>query len=93
MIVLNLMYGQSPGLTETFVTNITLKWPVLEMYVLVVTEVVLPPEGLATDVAGEGPLVCVGSLVDQEVVALGELPLAVLADVALFGATQTSSWS
>ena len=48
-----------------------------------VSKVVLPPEGFATDVTGEGSFSSMSSLVDQEVVALGELPMAVLADVAL----------
>ena len=47
-----------------------------------VTEVILPPKGF---VAREGQLVCVGSLLDYEVVAIGELPLAILADVAYLG--------
>ena len=50
-----------------------------------IPEVVLPPEGLAADVARVGPLVGVGPLVDEEVVRLGELPVAELADELLFG--------
>ena len=91
MIVLGLVYSQGSVLTEALVTDVALEGLVFAVDVLVVTEVVLPPEGLAANVAGEGPLVCVGSLVDHEVVAIGELPLAVLADVALLGTTQTSS--
>ena len=51
----------------------------------VVSEVVLPSEGLVADVAGVGPLVCVGPLVDEEVVGLGEMPAAELANKFLFG--------
>lgn len=51
----------------------------------VVPEVVLPAEGLAADVAGVGTLVGVRPLVDQEVIGLGELPVAELADELLLG--------
>ena len=50
---------------------------------LVVSEVVCPSKPLATLEAGEGALVCVGSLVDLQVVALAELPVAELANVSL----------
>ena len=49
----------------------------------VVSEVVCPSKPLATLEAGEGALVCVGSLVDLQVVALGELSVAELANVSL----------
>ena len=45
---------------------------------------VLPPEGLAAYVAGVGPLVRVGSLVNQQVVGLGELSVTELANKLLF---------
>lgn len=51
----------------------------------VLLEVVLPLEGLAADLAGEGDVVLVGALVDHEVVGLGEASLAVLADKLAFG--------
>lgn len=51
----------------------------------VVSEVVLPSEGFVADVTGIGPLVCVGPLVDEEVVGLGEMPAAELANKFLFG--------
>lgn len=44
---------------------------------------VLPSEGFSTDVTGVGSLVRVRSLVDQQVVALGELPVAEFADEPL----------
>lgn len=43
-------------------------------------EVVLPLEGLAADLAGEGHVVLVTALVDHQVVGLGKASLAVLAD-------------
>ena len=85
------MHSEGSGLAEALVTYATLEGLVLAVDILVVTEVVLPPEGLATGVTGEGPLVCVGPLVDHEVVALGELSVAVLADVPLLRAAETPS--
>ena len=45
----------------------------------VVSEVVLSSEGFLTDVAGVGPLISVGPLVNQQIIAFGEVPGAVLA--------------
>ena len=72
-------------MTKTFSTVIALEGLVFGVYVLVISQVVLPPERLAADVTGERPLVCVGSLVDQQVVALRELPMAKLADEPFLG--------
>ena len=55
---------------------------VFAVNVLMVTEVILPPKGF---VAREGQLICMGSLLDHKVVAIGKLPLAILADVAYLG--------
>ena len=52
------------------------------MNVLVVTEVTLPPKGF---VAREGQLVCLGSLLGHEIVAIGKLHLAILADLDYLG--------
>ena len=49
----------------------------------VVPKVVRSAKPLVTLEAGEGTLVCVGPLVDLQVVALGELPVAELANVSL----------
>ena len=49
----------------------------------VVPKVVRPAKPLVTLEAREGTLVGVGSLVDLQVVALGELPVAELANVSL----------
>ena len=91
MGVLGLVHGEGPGLAEALVAHRTLEGLVLAVDVLVVPEVVLPPEGFAADVAGEGTLVGVGPLVDQQVVRLGELTVAVLADVALLGPAQRAA--
>ncbi len=48
-----------------------------------VPQVVLPPERLAANVARVRALVRVRPLVDEQVVALGKVPLAVLADELL----------
>lgn len=49
-----------------------------------VSEVVLSSEGLVANVTGVRPLVCVGPLVNQEVVRLGEMSAAELANKFLF---------
>ena len=49
----------------------------------VVPKVVRSAKPLVTLEAGEGTLVCVGPLVDLQVVALCELPMAELANVSL----------
>ena len=46
---------------------------------------VLSPESFATDVTGVGSLVGVGALVYEEVVTLGEVSVAILADELLLG--------
>lgn len=48
-----------------------------------VPEMVSSTEVLATDVAREGPLVCVSAFVDLEVIGLGEGAMAELTDEAL----------
>ena len=79
------MHSTSAGLAESLTAAFALKWLFLEVDVAVVTKMILPSERLAADITGEGPLVRVGPLVNQQVVALAELPLAVLADVAFSG--------
>lgn len=45
-----------------------------------VPEVVLTSEGLVADIAAVRPLIGVGALMDEQVVGLGELPVAELTD-------------
>ena len=71
---------QRSRLTKTFSTVIALEGLVFGVYVLVISQVVLPSERLAADVTGERSFICVGSLVDQQIVAFGEFPVAKLAD-------------
>ncbi len=51
---------------------------------------VLTAESLAADVARVRPLIGVSSLVDEQVVGLGELAVAELADELLLGAGSTA---
>ena len=81
---------QRSRLTKTFSTVIALEGLVFGVYVLVISQVVLPPERLAADVTGERPLVCVGSLVDEQVVALRELPVAKFADEPFLGSASST---
>jgi len=49
----------------------------------VIAEMILAPECFTADVAGEGTLISVCTLVDQQVVALGEVAPAVPTDKLL----------
>lgn len=51
----------------------------------VVSEMILPPEGLVADVAGVWPLVRVRTLVDQQIVGLGKMAAAEFAHELLLG--------
>ena len=75
----DLVHRQRSGLTETFPTVRTLERLFFRVNVAMVSQVILASEGFATDITGVGPLVSVSSLVDQQVVRLGELPAAELA--------------
>ena len=77
------MHCQSPSLTETFPTDSTLKRLVFGVDELVVPQMVLAPKGLVADITCERPLISVRPLVDQQIVGLGELSLAVFADILL----------
>ena len=64
-------------MTETFLAHGAFEGLLFAVDILVVPEVILPTEGFTADVAREGSLVRVSSLVDQQVVALGEFSAAV----------------
>ena len=81
----DLVHSQGPALTEALLALPALVGLVLGVDVLVVSQMVLSSEGFTTDVAREGPLVRVSSLVDHDVVGLGELAVAKLADEPLLG--------
>jgi len=76
----NLVNCQSPRLTKTFPAVRTLERLFFRVNVAMVSQVILAPEGFAADIAGVGPLVSVSSLVDQQVVRLGELSVTELAE-------------
>lgn len=82
----HLVHGQSPGLAESLAAVSALERLLLGVDVTVIPQMVLSPEGLSADVARVGALVGVSPLVDEQVVGLGELPVAVLADELLLGA-------
>ena len=79
----DLVHSQRTTLTEALVAFPALVGLVLGVDVLVVPQMVLSSEGFTTDVAREGPLVRVSSLVDHHVVGLGELAVTKLADEPL----------
>ena len=81
----DLVDSQGTTLTEALVAFSTLVRFVLRVDILVVSQVVLSSEGFTTDVARERPLVRVSSLVDHDVVGLGELAVTKLADEPLLG--------
>ena len=81
----DLVDGQGAALTEALVTFPALVGFVLRVDVLVVPQMVLSSEGFTTDVARKWALVRVSSLVDHDVVGLGELSVTKLADEPLLG--------
>ena len=76
---------EAAGLAETLPTVITLEGLLLGVDVPVVTQVVLPPKGLATHITGKWPLIRMGPLMDEQVVGLSELPVAELANEPFLG--------
>ncbi len=77
------MDSQGAGLAEALPAVMTLEGLLLGVDVPVVPQVVLPPKGLAADTTGKGSLIGVSPLMDEQVVGLGELPVAELADEPL----------
>lgn len=88
--VQDLVDCQSPRLAESFAAFRTFERLLFTMNIPMVSEMVLPPEGLAADVAGVWPLVRVRPLVDEKVVALGELSVAEFADELFLGSGGTA---
>jgi hypothetical protein len=70
-------------LAEALSTVLAAEGSALGVGVLVVPQVVLPSKGLATHITWKGPLIGVSTLMDEQVVGLGELPVAELADKPL----------
>ena len=83
--VKNFMYGQCTTLAESLVAIMTLVWLLLAVNVSVVTQMILTAERFAANVTWIWPLVCVCTLVYQQIVRLGKFTIAVFTDEALFG--------
>ena len=62
----------------------------LGVNVSMVPEMVLPSEGLATNITRVGTFISVRPLVDQQVVGLGELSVTELADEPLLGSGRSA---
>lgn len=67
-------------MTEALSTVGTLEGFFFGVDIAVISEMILSTEGFPTDVARIGPLISMRSLVDQEVIGLGKVSVAILAD-------------
>ena len=77
--MVDLVYGQGPTLTEALTANFAFKRFLSWMNEPVIPEMVLSAEGLVANVTGERTFVRVGPDVNEQVVRLGEVTLAILA--------------
>lgn len=82
----DLVHGERARLAETLAAVAALERLLLGVYVTVVAQMILSPECLAADVARVRPLIGVCAFVYEQVVRLGEVAVAVLADELLLGA-------
>lgn len=87
----NLVDSQRPALTESFATLGAFERFLLAVYVPVISQMILPSEGFATYVARIRPLVGMRPLMDQQIVALRELPVAELTNELFLGSGRTAS--
>lgn len=85
------MDGQGAGLTESLPTFLTFERFFLGVDISVVSQMVLSPESLVTNIACVWPLVRVGPLMDEEIVGLGEMPATELANKLLFSLGRKSA--
>lgn len=81
---------QSSRLAESLAADLTLEWLLLGVDESVISEMVLSSECLLADLARVRSLIRVRALVDQQVVRLGEVSLAELADELLLGSIGSS---
>ena len=88
----DLVYSQGSRLTETLLALVALERFLLRVDVPMVSEMILTSEGFAAYITRKRSFVGVGALVNQQVVGLGELTVAILADEPLFGPCG-ASWS
>lgn len=75
--------GQRARLAEALAAVVALEGLLFGVDVAMVSQVILATEGLAANITAVGALVGVSPLVDQQVVGLGELTVAVFADELL----------
>ena len=78
-----LMHHESPRLTKALLAYIALERLLFRVNVSVISEVILASECLAAYVAWIRPLVRVSSLVNEQVVGLGEVASAEFTNVFL----------
>jgi len=76
---------ETARLAEALSTVLALEGLLFGVDISVVPQVVLPSKGLATHITGKGSLIGVSPLMDEQVVGLGKLPVAELADKPLLG--------
>lgn len=70
-------------LAKSFSTLIALERLLFAMYISMISQVVLPSKGLSTNITAVWPLISVGSLVDEKIVGLSELPITEFTDELL----------
>lgn len=78
------MDSQGSRLAESLAAFRAFEGFLLGVNIPVIPQVILSPERLAADITGIGPLVRVCPLVDEQIVRLGELSIAKLADELFF---------
>ncbi len=83
--VKNFMYGQCTTLAESLAALIALVRLLLAVNVSVVTQMILTAERFAANVTRIWPLICVCTLVYQQIVRLGKFTVAIFTDESLFG--------
>uniref|UniRef100_A0A2M4DL90 Putative secreted protein n=1 Tax=Anopheles darlingi TaxID=43151 RepID=A0A2M4DL90_ANODA len=81
--VRHLMDGEGARLAEALTTVGTLERFLLRVDVPVIAQMILPPERLPADITRVRPLIGVRTLVDEQIVGFGKLPITVLADELL----------
>ena len=82
--VQDFMYGQCTTLAESLAALPALVRLLLAVDVSVIPQMILTAERFAADITRIRPLICVCTLVDQQIVRLGKFTVAILADETLF---------
>lgn len=81
--VQDLVDSESARLAESFTAFGALERLLLAMDVSMISQMVLPPESFSADIARVRPFISMRPLVDEQIVALGEVSVAVFADELL----------